>query len=206
MPRMKTKPVIIIVVILAVIGAFYLFRWFLPVLDQEVPIPPRFQDNTNNMKLNSKAFTNGEFIPSKYTCDGKNVSPPLSISKVPEETKSLVLIMDDPDVPKAVRPEGVFDHFVVYNIDPLLSEIGEGDAFGTTGLNGSGNAKYTGSCPPTGYQPTMHRYIFKLYATDLANLNFIKAPTKQEILTAIKSHIIAEAQLTGLYDRTKKVQ
>lgn len=177
--------------------------------------------NQNMFKLESLAFNEGDFIPSKYTCDlpapaglpvqstqtggqaGEAANPPLSITGVPKEAKSLVLIMDDPDVPRQLRPEGVFDHWVVYNIPPKNAMFAEGEVFGTAGLNGRGEAKYTGPCPPTQYEPTTHRYFFKLYATDLPRLNFVKNPTKQEVLTAIEGHILAEATLMGKYDRSK---
>ncbi|PIP55905.1 MAG: YbhB/YbcL family Raf kinase inhibitor-like protein [Candidatus Zambryskibacteria bacterium CG_4_9_14_3_um_filter_42_9] len=158
------------------------------------------------MKLESPAFADGEFIGSKYTCDEINISPPLKISGVPIEAKSLVLIMDDPDVPRVLRPDGVFDHWVVYNIPSTTTNFLEGKFEGVVGNNGKGEAKYTGPCPPTQYQPTTHRYFFRLYATDIPTLNFIKVPTKQEVLTAIEGHIIDEIELMGRYDRLKTIQ
>lgn len=196
----------------AIVLAIVLFAYV-----REVRAPTKNQLSSNNqskMKLESLAFKEGEFIPSKYTCDELNISPPLSISNVPEETKSLVLIMDDPDVPKERRPEGYFDHWVLYNIPPTSNNFGEG-AFslgndvrdsGTQGLNGRGEASYIGPCPPTEFQPTTHRYFFKLYATDLPTLQFIKAPTKGEVMTAIEGHILEEAILMGRYDRTKTIK
>ena len=98
------------------------------------------------MKLTSSAFLNNESIPCKYTCDeNRLLSPPLTISDVPEGTVSLTLIMDDPDVPKELRPEGVFDHWVVYNIPPIITEIPEGGPIsGIIGANGRGENIYTG--------------------------------------------------------------
>ncbi len=171
----------------------------LDIIDNEIMYMDKFI-------LQSPAFKEGGFIGSKYTCDETNMSPPLVIANVPEGAKSLVLIMDDPDVPKALRPDGVFDHWVVYNIDPQTSFIDEGELFGTVGANGRGESKYTGPCPPPQYEPTTHRYIFKLFATDLNNLNFVKAPTKKDVVDAIQGHIIDEAILTGLYDRTKTIK
>lgn len=159
--------------------------------------------NQPTMKLTSSAFQDGQPIPAQYTCDGDRTQPPpLSISGVPKEATSLVLIVDDPDVPKALRPDGVFDHWVVYGIDPKTTELSTG---GSQGVNGRGEAAYTGPCPPPEYEPTMHRYIFTLYATDLGTLNFIKAPTKADILAAIEGHVLEKTVLTGTYDRKKQL-
>lgn len=116
------------------------------------------------MQLTSTAFTNNEAIPSKYTCDGEDVNPPLTIAGMPEGTQSLVLIMDDPDVPVSVREDGVWDHWVVFNIPPDTTEISEGrEPRGVHGKGTSGNLKYHGPCPPD----CEHRYFFKLYALDV---------------------------------------
>lgn len=152
------------------------------------------------LTLTSSAFPENARIPSKYTCDAENISPPLSISGVPEGTKSLVLIMDDPDVPPQLISSGVFDHWVVYSIPPETSAIPEGSVIGNTGLNGAGKNSYTGPCPPTEYEPTEHRYFFKLYAVDVL-LNFVKAPSKTDVETAIQGHIIESAELMVRYAR-----
>lgn len=194
--------IIIITAVVVILGAI----WLWPAPERGSVIPNSTSDNMNTtLKLESPAFAHGEFIGSKYTCDGINISPPLKISGVPAETKSLVLIMDDPDVPKALRPDGVFDHWVVYNIPPTTTFFEEGKFEGTTGSNGGGGAKYTGPCPPTQYQPTTHRYFFKLYATDIPTLDFVKVPTKQEVLNAVEGHIIGETELMGRYDRLKTI-
>lgn len=161
-------------------------------------------DIMGTLKLTSSAFENGGVIPSKYTCDGDRLlNPPLSISGVPVGTKSLVLLMDDPDIPQHFK-EGLgieaFDHWVLYAIPPETTEIKEGNTIGSLGLNTAQNEAYTGPCPPPEYEPTEHRYIFKLYALS-GTLNFIKAPTLGEVKTAIKGMIIDEAELTGTYDR-----
>ena len=115
------------------------------------------------MKLASKAFAHGESIPAKYTCDGENISPPLEISDVPSEARSLVLIMDDPDVPRNIREDGMWDHWVVFNIPPTIGDIPEASApEGTPGKGTSGDHGYFGPCPPD----REHRYFFKLYALD----------------------------------------
>lgn len=157
---------------------------------------------TSMMTLTSTAFENGGAIPQKYTCDGDRLlSPPLTIANVPEGATMLVLVMDDPDVPKELRPDGVFDHWVMYGIDPMTTEIPEGSTAGAQGENGAGNTAYTGPCPPKEYEPSEHRYFFRLYATDLPNLNFIKAPTKADVLGAIEGHVIETAELMGRYQR-----
>ncbi len=151
--------------------------------------------------LTSPVFENGGTIPAKYTCDGdRKLSPPLSISGVPDGTKSLVLIMDDPDVPKVRRPDGVFDHWVLFNIAPETREISEGETVGTAGANTGGDAAYTGPCPPPEYEPSEHRYMFKLYALN-APLTLSAGATKKEVLDALAPLRIAETGLMGRYSR-----
>src|SRR3989344_5902265 len=117
------------------------------------------------MKLTSPAFENNSSIPAKYTCDGANINPPLAIADVPAAAKSLVLIMDDPDVPTTIRPDGTWDLWLVWNIDPAVDVINEGrEPNGIIGLNTGGRAGYGGPCPPD----REHRYFFKLYALDVA--------------------------------------
>lgn len=197
------KSLIILVVIIIALGAI----WFWSIFNEgDLISNPNNDDMNTILKLESPAFSNGEFIGAKYTCDELNINPPLEISGVPEGAQSLVLVMDDPDVPKVLRPDGVFDHWVLYNIPPTTTFFDEGQFEGTAGNNGRGEAKYTGPCPPTEYEPTTHRYFFKLYALDIPTLNFIKAPTKEEVLTAIEGHIIAETELMGKYDRLKTIR
>lgn len=156
------------------------------------------------LRLSSPVFENGETIPAKYTCDGdRKLSPPLTISGVPEGTKSLVLVMDDPDIPTAVREARgieVFDHWVLFNIPAGTKEIPEGTIVGTEGLNTAGTSGYTGPCPPPEYEPNEHRYIFKLYALD-EPLTLLAGATKSEVLEALASHIIEEAEIIGRYSR-----
>lgn len=164
---------------------------------QENPMP-----TSEPFLLTSPAFLDGGAIPMKYTCDGqKFLSPPLVISGVPEGTQSLVLIMDDPDVPKELVPEGLFVHWVLYNIPPATREIPEGGTAGTPGGNSVDDLAYTGPCPPSQYEPSTHRYFFKLYALS-GTLNFIKAPTKTEVEIAMREMVIGETRLIGTYSRT----
>lgn len=151
------------------------------------------------MKLTSSAFKEGGIIPSRYTCEGSNLSPPLEISGVPKGAKSLTLIMDDPDVPKSLRPEGIFDHWVVFNIPPQTTHIAEGvTPKGVSGKTTYGYTKYVGPCPPHGE----HRYFFKLYALH-QKLDLLEGPTKKEVEAAMKGCILKEAQLMGRYEKGK---
>lgn len=156
------------------------------------------------MKLTSSAFVHNQKIPSKYTCDGENINPPLIISNVPAAVQSLVLIMDDPDIPaevKASRGISVFDHWVVFNIDPAITKISENDLPGTAGANSRGENKYTGPCPPSQYEPKEHRYFFKLYALD-QKLDLPEGSTKADVEKAMERHILAQAELIGRYERS----
>lgn len=156
-----------------------------------------------SMKLTSSAFSEGAEIPSQYTCDGENTSPQLEISDVPANAKSLTLVMDDPDVPAAVRPERMWDHWVVFNIPPETKTIPAGqNPQGTSGKNSRGTLTYGGPCPPPQYEPSRHRYFFKLYALD-AMLDLQEGATKNEVEQAMKGHILAEAKLMGTYQRKK---
>ena len=147
----------------------------------------------NNMKLSSPAFENNQYIPAKYTCDGGNVNPPLSITGTPEETKSIVLIVDDPDA-----TNGDWVHWTVFNIAPNAKEIKEnyapaGSIEGKTNFRDPG---YGGPCPPSG----IHHYQFKLYALD-AVLNLDATAGKKDIEKAMFGRVLAQDLLVGLYER-----
>jgi Raf kinase inhibitor-like YbhB/YbcL family protein len=149
------------------------------------------------MRLTSPAFEHGGNIPSKYTCDGANISPPLTLSDVPPGTRSLALIMDDPDVPKHLRADGMWDHWVVFNIRADIQEIKEGkEPDGIHGIGTGGNTNYFGPCPPD----REHRYFFKLYALDTA-LDLPEKATKQQVEKAMPGHILEKAELLGRYER-----
>lgn len=162
------------------------------------------QETQNTMAgalmLTSSAFENNGSIPSEYTCDGSQKNPPLSVAGVPEAARSLVLIMDDPDVPRQLRPDGVFDHWVLFNIPPRTREIAAGMIIGTAGRNSAGKNAYTGPCPPREYEPSEHRYIFKLYALD-TQLPLQEGASKSDVESAMREHIIEQAQLIGRYKR-----
>lgn len=152
------------------------------------------------MKLTSSAFEDGGSIPSLYTCDGDNKNPPLSIAEVPETAVSLVLIVEDPDVPAQIRPGGMFDHWVLFNIPASANKIDTGEEPGMAGNNGAGRLGYTGPCPPPQYEPAEHRYVFTLYALD-SDLPLPVAAGKEAVQTAMAGHILDTAQLVGRYRR-----
>lgn len=147
----------------------------------------------SNMKITSSAFTHNSKIPAKYTCDGENINPPLKFVDVPNNTKSLVLIVDDPDAPSKT-----WLHWVVYNISPDVTEVEENSVpeDGIEGVTDFGKPGYGGPCPPSG----THRYFFKLYALDTI-LDLPQNATKQMVEEKMDEHIIEEAELIGLYSR-----
>lgn len=144
------------------------------------------------MKIWSSAFADKEAIPSRYTCDGDDINPPLQFD-VPSSAKSLALIVDDPDAPR-----GTWVHWVVWNIDPNTSEIKEDSVPKSSrqGINDFGNMSYGGPCPPSG----THRYFFKLYALDVS-LNIPSRSAKADLEKAMQGHIIERAEMIGLYRR-----
>jgi|TARA_Y100000310_G_scaffold93932_1_gene91515 hypothetical protein len=145
-----------------------------------------------NMKLTSPAFENNKEMPSEYTCDGANILPELNIDEVPENTKSLALIMDDPDA-----PVGTWVHWVVWNIPPDTKTIAKGtEPQGTQGKTSFGKPGYGGPCPPFG----THRYFFKLYALDMT-LDIKEDSDKKDLEAAMDGHIIEKTELLGLYKR-----
>ena len=145
------------------------------------------------MKLASSAFEKGQMIPDKYTCDGVNVNPPLSISDISSNTASLVLIMDDPDA-----PAGTWVHWVVANIDPKAAEIVENSVpmGAIEAITSFGKVGYGGPCPPQG----THRYFFKLYALDV-KLDLPRSSTLADVEGAMTGHILGQSELVGLYKR-----
>jgi hypothetical protein len=151
------------------------------------------------MDLTSPAFDHEGVIPSKYTCDGNDVIPPLEMADVPSKAKSLALIVEDPDVPTSVRPDGMWDHWLVWNIDPTASTIEEGQTpDGVVGKNTGGDDGYMGPCPPD----KEHRYFFRLYALDVDDLGLGTGAKKDDLLQAMQGHILKEAVLMGRYDRS----
>jgi Raf kinase inhibitor-like YbhB/YbcL family protein len=146
------------------------------------------------MKITSSAFHEGANIPSKFTCDGSDTSPPLQIAGVPSGAKSLVLIADDPDA-----PGGLFTHWLIWNIPPQTNLIAEGSApQGVQGANDFGKSGYRGPCPPSG----THRYSFKIFALD-RELELGSGAKRSQVDAAMKGHVIAQGELVGRYARKK---
>jgi Raf kinase inhibitor-like YbhB/YbcL family protein len=142
------------------------------------------------MQFNSPEFGNNEMIPSKFTCDGQDINPPLKISEIPPNTKSLALTVKDPDAPSKT-----WIHWVVYDI-PVINEIKENSVPGRQGANDFGKKEYGGPCPPSG----KHHYFFDIYALD-SNLDLEDGKDVNEVEKAMEGHILDKAQLVGLYKR-----
>jgi hypothetical protein len=146
------------------------------------------------MKITSSAFQQGGNIPTKFTCDGENMSPPLQITGVPAEAKSLALMADDPDA-----PGGLFTHWLVWNILPQTNSIAEGSApKGVQGINDFGKSGYGAPCPPSG----VHRYFFRVFALD-RELDLRSGAKRSQLDAAMKGHVIAQGELIGRYARKK---
>ena len=150
------------------------------------------------MQIKSSAFANGASIPAKYTCDAQNPpNPPLEFSGVPAKAKSLVLIMEDDDVPKSLMPTGIFVHWIVPDIATSSKGFAEGK--GPAGMNGTGKTGYIGPCPPD----REHRYFFDLYALDVPVGN-AKITDRKSFEDSMKSHIVGKAEYMGRYEKAKK--
>lgn len=147
---------------------------------------------TKNLSVYSTVFSHKGHIPSEYTCDGRDINPPLEVENIPEGTKSLALIMEDPDAPR-----GTFDHWLVWNISPNEA-IAEQTNPGISGTNDFGKTGYGGPCPPSG----VHRYFFKVYALD-TKLELLAGADKKTLLEAMNGHILSEGEMMGLYQRKK---
>lgn len=147
------------------------------------------------LTIGSTAFANKDHIPLKYTCDGENINPAITIENIPAGTKSLTLIIDDPDA-----PGGVFDHWIMWNIRPMEMVI-ENSVPGTEGKNSFGHLRYDGPCPPPG---KAHRYFFKVYALDTI-LDVREGADKAAVEKAMRDHILASGEIIGLYRRHREV-
>ena len=143
--------------------------------------------------LESTAFQHAQAIPSRYTCEGEDASPPLRWTNVPEGTRSLALILDDPDA-----PGGIFTHWIAWGLDPAAGGLGEGEPAPGEGRNDFGTTGYRGPCPPRGHGP--HRYAFRLYALD-GEPELAAGAAKPELQQAIEQHVLTTADLVGTYER-----
>lgn len=195
-----------IIILIITVGAFIFLQYLLMVISNKNkdgestmnnPITTNHQiTKTFSMLLASPSFKNGEFIPKKFTCDGGNINPELQIQNVPAEAKSLALIMDDPDATRG----RTFTHWLVWNIDPKTAVIKEESVppGSVEGTNDFPRLGYGGPCPPRGSKP--HHYHFKLFALD-AILDLKSGENKSALEAEINKHLIANAELVGLYQR-----
>jgi Raf kinase inhibitor-like YbhB/YbcL family protein len=160
-----------------------------------------------SVKITSPAFQPGGSIPSKYTCEDRDLSPPLAWSGAPPGTKTFALIVDDPDAPDPAKPQRVYVHWVAYNLPAATVALAENASKkglpkgAVQGKNDWGKAEYGGPCPPIG----RHRYFFKLYALD-TELTGLSSPSKGDVERAIKGHVLDSGELIGTYQKaaTKK--
>lgn len=154
------------------------------------------------LSITSAAFEDGGSIAAKYTCEGPDVSPPLTWGGVPEGTRSLALIVDDPDAPDPAAPKMTYVHWVLYNLPVDSGGLPEGTTSGDLpagtleGVNDWQRTGYGGPCPPIG----RHRYFHKLYALDVV-LDDLGEPTKDRLLAAMEGHVIAQAEIVGTYQK-----
>jgi Raf kinase inhibitor-like YbhB/YbcL family protein len=178
----------IIIAIILLIGAIII----LGIIKIQFVTQKENINNKNFMKIESPAFQNNGMIPSKYTCDGDNINPPLNISGVPKNAKSLALIVEDPDA-----SIGIFTHWTIWNISPSTQIIPENSSLnGTEGKTDFGDSRYGGPCPGSG----THRYFFKLYALDTI-LSIPSGSDKKTLESAINGHILDSAETIGLYHK-----
>jgi Raf kinase inhibitor-like YbhB/YbcL family protein len=190
---MKMRPVLITISIIIIL----LYGCAAEVEQPEALPPAPVQEDVEepevkgmSLTITSLEFENNGKVPSKYSCDGDDVNPPLDINGIPEGTKSLVLIVDDPDA-----PVGVWDHWIVWNIKPAQT-IDEDSVPGVQGKNSWGRNDWGGPCPPSG----THRYFFKLYALDV-ELELDASSDKTSVEAAMKGHVLEQAELVGKYSR-----
>jgi len=143
--------------------------------------------------LSSDAFGQGEEIPRRHACDGEDVSPALSWRDPPAGTRSLALIVEDPDAPR-----GTFTHWLAWNIEPVAGGLGEDESAAAEGRNDFGISGWSGPCPPPGHGP--HRYFFRLHALD-ARLDVGFRAGRRELDRALAGHVLGAAELMGIYER-----
>jgi hypothetical protein len=149
------------------------------------------QIQASAMKATSPDFSQGSAIPKEFTCDGADVSPELDIENLPEDTKSIAIIIDDPDA-----ASGTFTHWIVWNIQPA-NKIEKNSGQGISGTNSFKKTGYQGPCPPSG---KAHRYIFKIHALD-AELDLQLSAAKSDLINTMRGHVLAQSELTGIYSR-----
>ena len=164
----------------------------------------RTEGNTMEMQIQSPAFADGGEVPRLYTCEGEDISPPLTWSGIPANARSLVLIVDDPDAPDPAAPRTTWVHWVLYNLPPDSGGLAEGVTRAdlppptAEGMNDWKRSGYGGPCPPIG----THRYFFKLYALDIP-LQGLSTPTKAQVESAMQGHVLAQGRLIGTYRKSR---
>lgn len=175
------------VLLILLLGIIFLNEFFKSkTVIENVPM----KESVKTILLTSPSFQNNSVIPAKFTCKGENINPELKISDIPAETKSLVLVMDDPDA-----PSGDWVHWLKWNIPSETEAIVEGvEPVGVSGKGSGGNLIYKGPCPPSG----THRYFFKIYALD-TELSLTEGSNKASLLKVMAGHIIGQGELVGLF-------
>lgn len=182
---------------------FIAFLWVIG-LAMGLSANPLPAEDQMTLIISSTAFEHDGAIPRVHTCQGEDISPALTWEGTPEDTRSLVLIVDDPDAPDPQAPKMTWVHWVLYNIPPDAKGLAEGIAAGSLppgtqeGLNDWRRTGYGGPCPPIG----RHRYFFKLYALD-TTLTGLGTPTKAQVETAMRDHVLATAELMGTYQKSR---
>lgn len=195
-PVLQLIGVLWLLALVAIIGVYYVFN-FTQYMDT---IP---KESERNFSLTSSAFENEGVIPAAYTCDGMQMSPPLTIHGAPEGTQSYAIVMEDRDVPKSLKPDGVFLHWLIFNILPTVETMGANEVLGTEGASGNGTPDYVGPCPPPQYDPAEHRYYFDAYALDTA-LHLSPGADISSFRATIEGHVLAQTTLMGRYTRQEK--
>lgn len=195
------KPILFVIIAVILIAiAFVFYTYMTRGGAEELPLLDIVKNVKQRISISSNAFSNFSYIPKVYTCDGKDVSPPLTISNIPQNTKSLVLIVYDPDAPR-----GIFYHWIIYNIPPTISKIDDGIGakgrgiidIGLQGVNDFGYIGYGGPCPPPG---SKHRYVFLVIALD-KELNLGVGASANQVIEACRGHVLGYGILVGLYQR-----
>ena len=199
---MRAIGLFVVILFVALGGMAVINRIFMPreatMHDISTSTATRMTNST--LTLTSSAFENGSSIPALHTCDGEQVSPPLKIGGIPGIAKSMALIAEDPDVPKELKSDGLYVHWVLFNIPVATVSIPQGGAAGIAGVNGAGKVGYAAPCPPPQYEPSEHRYFFHLYALDTM-LDLPAGSSRDQVLKAMEGHVIDATQLMGTYKR-----
>lgn len=191
--RKKMRRILLGLFVIIISGlGFYLWPKQSPRSIPTTPSPADTKQLMGTLSLKSTAFKNNDSLPSKYTCQGEDINPPLEINGVHPATKSLVLIMDDPDA-----PAGIWTHWTAWNIPPATTNIAENSKpDGVEGTTSFGKPGYGGPCPPSG----THRYFFKLFALNTI-LDLPSSANKEDLEKAMKGYILDKTELIGLYQK-----